>query len=161
AALFPIALRSLGEGVRGALGTLVALALAVLTWIAIQGVGAPIARVGLGRLALPIAPLGLAPVVGPLPAWARDVLERAVFRRTQRRGERLQAFLHELPPELGTLECSRRAVEALVDVLRSPGGGVLLDGGEAVGCGTLTADTLRRGWPAAWRTRPPLARCRP
>src|SRR5262249_23146168 len=65
---------------------------------------------------------------------------------------------HELPPELGTLECSRRAVEALVDVLRSPGGGVLLDGGEAVGCGTLTADTLRRGWPPASRTDAPVTR---
>ena len=75
------------------------------------------------------------------------MLERAIFRRNQRQHERLQSFLHELPPELGTLECSRRAIAAFVEVLDCTGAALLLDGGERVSSGRLSTAALQRAWP--------------
>ena len=146
AALFPVALRALGEVVRVVLGTVVVLALATATYVGIETIVAPVVGVGLDRLGVGLAAAALALAFVPLQAWLRGALERTIFRRSQRRRERLQAFLHELPPELGTLECSRRAVAALVNVLRCPWAAVLLGSGECLSSGTLTSGTLERAW---------------
>ena len=158
ASLFPVALRSLGEVVRVVLGILVALAVATVTYVGIQVAVTPLAGVGLDRLAVPLAAAVLALGFVPLQAWLRGALERTIFRRSQRRREQLQDFLHELSPELGALECSRRAAGVLVEVLRCRGAAILLDGGESVGSGGLAAGTLERGWPRGSRADPRIAR---
>jgi signal transduction histidine kinase len=147
AALLPFAIRYLGGVVRALLGTFVVLALGLVTYLGIETVVRPLASVGLGRLGVGLAAGILALAFVPLQVWLRGVLERAIFRRSQRRHERLQSFLHGLPPELGTIECSRRAIAAFVEALDCTGAALLLDGGEYVSSGHLSTTALQRAWP--------------
>jgi len=77
----------------------------------------------------------------------RRAIDRFVFRRSRRRAEELQAFLHTLSPELGVLECSRRAIHELARVMQLRGVAILLDDGRALATGDLALDRLREVWP--------------
>src|SRR5262249_4367692 len=123
-----------------------------VTYLGIEAVVTPLASVGLRRLGVGLAVVMLALAFVPLRARLRAMLEQAIFRRSQRRHEQLQSFLRGLPPELGALECSRRATAALVEVLGCPGAAVLLDGGECVSSGNLLTAALQRAWPPGSRT---------
>ena len=101
AALLPVAIRSLGGVVRALLGTFVVLALGLVTYLGIEAVVRPLASVGLRRLGVGLAVVMLALAFVPLRARLRGMLERAIFRRSQRRHERLQGFLHESATRAG------------------------------------------------------------
>src|SRR5262249_57442569 len=122
AARLPVAVRRPGAVVRAVLGTFVVLALGLVTYLGIEAVVTPLASVGLRGLGVGLAVVMLALAFVPLRARLRAMLERAIFRRSQRQHERLQSFLHELPPQLGGLGCSRRAIAAFVGGLGCPGG---------------------------------------
>src|SRR5262249_58564534 len=121
-------------------------------YLGIEAVVTPLASVGLRGLGVGLAVVMLALAFVPLRARLRAMLERAIFRRSQRQHERLQSFLHELPPELGTLECSRRAIAAFVEVMDCTGAALLLEGGECVSSGNLSTAALQLAWPPGSRT---------
>jgi hypothetical protein len=56
-------------------------------------------------------------VLVPGSAWVRDRIDRLVFRRSRHRREELRTFLQTLTPDLGAIECSRRALAELARVL--------------------------------------------
>jgi signal transduction histidine kinase len=80
-------------------------------------------------------------------AWARAAIDRVVFRRSRRRGAELQTFVQNLSPELGAVECCRRAVTELGRVMHLRGAAIVLRDGEAVACGALSLDRLAAAWP--------------
>jgi signal transduction histidine kinase len=143
----PLAVRVLGEVVRGVLfiGTL-GVATAALY------LGASAATAGLADPRLrPLLDLGT--VVGllvllvPGQAWVRAAIDRVVFRRSRRRREELQTFLQSLAPDLGTLECCRRALATLARVMHLRGGAILLDDGVTAVEGTFALEPIERVWP--------------
>src|SRR5439155_300092 len=67
------------------------------------------------------AALVIALVFMPGQAWLRAATNRLVLRRRHHQQAALQAFLPTLSPELGTLECCRRALAELVRVRQGPG----------------------------------------
>lgn len=91
--------------------------------------------------------LALGVVVMPGQTWLRASVERVVLRRSRRQQAELQAFLHALSPELGTLECCRRALAELVRVWQLTGAAIILRDGEAVVHGDFQLEPLRRVWP--------------
>jgi signal transduction histidine kinase len=91
--------------------------------------------------------LGLTLVVTPGQAWLRARINRLILRRSLRQHEELRAFLHTLPPEIGPLECCRRALAELVRVRQLKGAAVILRDGEPLVHGTFDLAPLARVWP--------------
>ncbi len=88
---------------------------------------------------------GLVVTVGQM--WLRARVHRLVFRRSLHQHAELLSFLHTLSPELGLVECCRRALVELVRVRQLPGAAILLRDGEAVVTGTFDVASLLRVWP--------------
>ena len=93
------------------------------------------------------AVLTLALVFMPGQAWLRAAINRLVLRRSRQQQAALQAFLHTLSPELGTLECCRRALAELVRVRQVPGAAIILADGDAIAHGDFDLAPLVRVWP--------------
>src|SRR5439155_202586 len=91
--------------------------------------------------------LALALVFMPGQAWLRAAINRLVLRRSRQQQAALQAFLHTLSPELGTLECCRRALAELVRVRGVPGAAIILADGEAIAHGEFDLAPLVQVWP--------------
>src|SRR5213078_86285 len=91
--------------------------------------------------------LALALVFMPGQAWLRAAINRLVLRRSRQQQAALQAFLHTLSPELGTLECCRRALAELVRVRQVPGAAIILADGDAIAHGDFDLAPLVRVWP--------------
>src|SRR5213078_2677939 len=91
--------------------------------------------------------LALALVFMPGQAWLRAAINRLVLRRSRQQQAALQAFLHTLSPELGTLECCRRALAELVRVRQVPGAAIILRDGEAIAHGEFDLAPLVQVWP--------------
>jgi signal transduction histidine kinase len=143
----PLAVRVLGEVVR------------VLLFIAAIGgataalyLGASAASAGLGdprfRPLLDLATVvAFLVVLVPGQRWVRSAIDHVVFRRSRRRREELQTFLHGLAPDLGTAECCRRALAELSQVMHLRGGAILLDDGPTAVEGTFALAPVERAWP--------------
>jgi signal transduction histidine kinase len=86
-------------------------------------------------------------VLGPSRELLRASFYRIVFRRSRRRREVMQAFFHDLTPDLGVLECCRRAVEALAHIMQIPSVGMILADGRVAASGPLAIEPLARVWP--------------
>ena len=91
--------------------------------------------------------LALALVFMPGQAWLRAAINRLVLRRSRQQQAALQAFLHTLSPELGTVECCRRALAELVRVRGVPGAAIILADGEAIAHGEFDLAPLVQVWP--------------
>jgi signal transduction histidine kinase len=76
---------------------------------------------------------------------ATNLIERVVFGRNER--AKLQAFLATLSPELGTVECCRRSLAKVVEVMDLRGAGIVLfSNSAALVHGTVDLDPVRRVW---------------
>src|SRR5581483_2403102 len=112
----PIAVRFLGEVVRAAvIIAVVVVAVVVAAWL----VAIADSRIGVPASAL--WPIGAGVLV--LAFWLaqpslRAAVDRLVFRRSRQRRASLQAFFFTLSPDLGSGECSRRALSELVRVMQ-------------------------------------------
>jgi signal transduction histidine kinase len=80
-------------------------------------------------------------------SWLWAAIEHLLFRRSHRRHDELQRFLHTLSPELGAVECCRRAAAEFVRAMGLRGIAVLLtrDRGVAV-AGEVDVEPLERVW---------------
>jgi signal transduction histidine kinase len=142
----PIAARFLGEVVRVAAFLLLA---AVLTTALFLGTGvlagavAPSAR----HLLPPGASVLLLLAVMLLQPRIGETIDRVLFRRSHKRRQELQAFVHELSPGLGTAECCRRAVGAVIGVEQLRGAAVILRDGETIAAGDIDLGRVRAVWP--------------
>jgi signal transduction histidine kinase len=79
-------------------------------------------------------------------AWLRATLARVIFRRSRLRVAELQAFVQQLSPESGVIECCRRAVGQLARVMQLRAAVILLRDGEAVVEGDFALEPLRQVW---------------
>jgi signal transduction histidine kinase len=93
------------------------------------------------------AVLALGVLLAYAPAALRAWATRLVLRRSLRQQAELLAFLHTLSPELGPLECCRRALAELVRVRQLRGAAILLDDGSTLVHGTFNLEPLLRAWP--------------
>src|SRR5581483_9260622 len=143
----PIAVRFLGEVVRAAvIIAVVVVAVVVAAWL----VAIADSRIGVPASAL--WPIGAGVLV--LAFWLaqpslRAAVDRLVFRRSRQRRASLQAFFFTLSPDLGSGECSRRALSELVRVMQLRGAALVLRSGEISAAGDIAIEPLRAAWSAA------------
>jgi signal transduction histidine kinase len=144
--LIPFAVRNLG-------GLIVALLTNLCTLAGLGTIGG-----GAGLLAARLGPdLRLVPVVVAAAALVvvtgvgrralHDAIDAIVFRRTRDRWARLTALLRGISPEAGTLECARRALDALVREAHLRASALLFRDGAAVVSGDLDLGRVARLWP--------------
>jgi signal transduction histidine kinase len=103
------------------------------------------------RLLVQLAGAGaLALVLVPGRSWLHAVVHRLLFRHGARSAQELTAFLHTLSPELGVLECCRRALDEVLRVMRPRGAAILLSRGRGVAvAGTFPLEPIERVWSGA------------
>jgi signal transduction histidine kinase len=92
------------------------------------------------------AVLALVLVFVPGQAWLRNAIDHLFFRRRVRQAE-VQAFLHTLSPELGALECCRRALAEIARIMSLRGAAILLRDGESAVHGAFALAPIERVWP--------------
>jgi two-component system sensor histidine kinase HydH len=83
----------------------------------------------------------------PVQRWLRTTVEWFVLGRRRTQVARLQEFLFTLSPELGALECCRRALAELVRVRNLPGAAIIFRDGETLVEGDFDVAPLARVWP--------------
>jgi len=142
----PVALRLLGVLIPDVLVTATLLAVAGGVMVAHTALAARLAPRDLPLLHFAAA-LAIVLLFMPGQAWLRAATNRLVLRRSRHQQAALQAFLHTLSPELGTLECCRRALAELVRVRQVPGAAIILRDGEAIAHGDFDLAPLVRVWP--------------
>ncbi len=143
----PLAVRFLGEVVRRVLSTaLLALAAAGI-YFGGRTAAAALADRNLDPLADAITIAALLLLLIPGQRWLREAIERIVFRRSRPRREELHAAVQVLSPELGTLECSRRALAELCRIMHLSGAALFLTDGTRLAEGVIDVEPLRRVWP--------------
>lgn len=143
----PFAMRMLGEVLRSFLlaATLIAATFAIylLGELALAAADAEARRIGTASILLV-----LLVVLGPGQRWLRARVDALGFRRSRRREAQLHSVLHTLSPELGAVECMRRALNEFVVVMEARGAGLLLSPeGTAIKVGDIDIETIRRAWP--------------
>lgn len=99
--------------------------------------------------------LGVILALTLLLVGGRQIVDRLMLR-LRRDDEEHRAFFRTLSPELGTVECCRRALEQIVGRPAVRGAALLLVDGSAVTCGDIDLDAVRPLWPtgAAAETLP-------
>jgi signal transduction histidine kinase len=142
----PLAVRILGEVVRGLLLMAVTLAATVAVYAGVHQLGASLAGPEVRSVLDLGAVLALVALMIPGQSWLRGAIDHVVFRRSRRRRDELQAFLHTLSPDLGASECCQRAVVEAVRVMRLRGAAILLRDGAAVVHGAISFMPLERLW---------------
>jgi signal transduction histidine kinase len=143
----PLAMRMLGEVLRGILLATSMVVVTAVLYFGSERLVAPHLAPELHPMLDVMTVLAIVVALGPVHAWRRAWIDRVVFRRRRRRLAELQAFLHTLSPELGGVECCRRA---LAEVARDPrlrGAAVLLRDGTTLVEGTLAVAPLESAWP--------------
>jgi signal transduction histidine kinase len=79
--------------------------------------------------------------------WLRTAIDWILSRPNLRRRQEMEAFFHELPPELGPSECTRRALAELVRFMQLRGAALVpSDDSTPVVSGTLAIDDIARVW---------------
>ncbi|MEW6271496.1 MAG: ATP-binding protein [Thermodesulfobacteriota bacterium] len=146
AVTLPIAARFLGETVRVTAFLVLAAAATAAAFLAagaLAGVVAPgdrqLLQLGSSTLLLFVVML--------LQPRINETVDALFLRTSRRRRQVLQSFVHELSPELGTVECCRRAVAEAVRVEQLRGAAVILRGGEAVTAGEIDLGRVLDVWP--------------
>ncbi len=87
-------------------------------------------------------------VLGPGQRWLRSCIDRLGFRRSKVRESQLHAVLHTLSPELGAVECMRRALAEFIIVMEAKGAAVLLSPERTVvRVGNIETSEIRNAWP--------------
>jgi signal transduction histidine kinase len=142
----PLAVRVLGEVVRGVLLTAMMLAATTAVYLGMQALGVTLAHPEMRALLDFGTVLALVCLFMPGQAWLRGAIDHLVFRRSRRRQEELRAFLHALSPELGAGECCRRALAEVRRVMQLRGAAILLRDGETVIDGEIRSAALERFW---------------
>ena len=145
----PFAVVMLGEVVESLVVIAVMLAAVWLLYFHVPALAAGMPGPEL-RLVTQVAGAGaLALVLVPGRRLLHAVVHRLLFRHGDRSAHELTAFLHTLSPELGVLECCRRALDEVLRVMRPRGAAILLSRGRgAVVQGSLPLEPLERAWPA-------------
>src|SRR5437773_410984 len=153
----PFVVRDLADTLRGFVTTAVMIAATAGLVLGLHALGARVADAELRRLLDLGAVLGVVLVLVPAQGWLRAAIDRLVFRRSRRRWAEVHAVLHTLSPELGVLECCRRALGELARALQLRGAAFLLAGGEAVTHGAFALAPLAAAWARWARALPPHA----
>jgi signal transduction histidine kinase len=143
----PLALRVLGEVIRGLLLAAVMIAVTATLYVVAVVLVRPRVPDELRPLVDVGTVLAIVVALGPVQAWRRAWIDRVVFRRSRQRLAGIQAFVQSLSPELGTHECCRRALEEAARDPRLRGAAVLLADGAAMSAGTFVLEPLARVWP--------------
>ena len=143
----PVAVRYLGESIRALVTALVIFAAALAAYSTLDFLVSGQLEAGfvhtlemLAGFLLALAAIALHPVLSA-------AIDRVLFRRTHSRRDELQSILHGLPPDLGSVECARRALGAAVRVMQFGGGAILLRDGQALGAGTIDLERIGAVWP--------------
>jgi len=138
----------LGEFLRSIVIGAAMIALAGLLF-ALPGFGVEIADPELRYLYVASVLLGIVIVLGPGLPWVQELLDRVVFRQSRRSREILEHFLQTLSPEVGVLECCRRALSELARVTQVDGAAVLLDreAPRTAAFGPLSLEPIQPVWP--------------
>jgi signal transduction histidine kinase len=143
----PFVVRMLGRTVRAFLLTAILVSLTSVVYFAARLLATGTANAEVARL-VDVAAIGvLLTLLGPGRVWLRGLIERTIFRRSRLRQAELQAFMQSLSPELGPLECCRRALAELRRVLRLRGAALVLRDGTALVDGAFRLDAITRVWP--------------
>src|SRR5262249_11094911 len=128
----PLAVRILGEVVRGVLIFLAMVLTTASVYFGTQALNASLAVPAVRSLFDVAAILLLVVILVPGQSWLRSAIDEVVFRRSRRRRAELHAFVHTLSPEWGPIECCRRALPEVVRVMRLRGAAILLHGTDPV-----------------------------
>src|SRR3989442_1096693 len=145
----PFVVRALADTLRGFVTTAAMIAATAGLVLGLHALGAGVADAELRRLLDLVGVLGVVLVLVPAQGWLRAAIDRLVFRRSRRRWAEVHAVLHTLSPELGVLECCRRAPGELARALQLRAAAFLLAGGEAVTHGAFALAPLAAAW-ARW-----------
>jgi signal transduction histidine kinase len=137
AVTIPVAVRFLGEAIRAVVIALVVFVAALLAYSTLDALVAGQLEAGFAHT--------LEMLVGFMLALA--AIDRLLFRRSRSRRDELQGFLHGLSPDLGPVECARRALDEAVRVMQFGGGAILLRDGPALGSGAIDLARVRAVWP--------------
>lgn len=143
----PFAVRMLGEVLRT---FLFATSLVVLTFALFFGGQSVLvgASEGEQRVGTALLLLALLLLLGPGQRVLRDAIDGLGFRRSRMRESQLHTVLHTLSPELGAVECMRRALAEFVVVMEARGAMVVLSPEDiTVTIGELPNTEIRDAWP--------------
>jgi signal transduction histidine kinase len=143
----PIAMRILGQVVRGFVLAWIMILSAAAIYFGMRYLVAPHVGPELTLLVDVVTVLWIVVVLGPVQAMRRELLDRWVFRGRRRRNAELQGSVHTLSPELGTVECARRALGAVERDPRFREAAVVLRDGTALGSEGFPLAPVRRAWP--------------
>ena len=153
----PFVVRDLADTLRGFVITAVMIAGTAGLVLGLRPLGERVADAELRRLLDLGAVLGVVLVLVPARGWLSAAIDRVVFRRSRRRWAEVHVLLHTLSPELGVLECCRRALAELARALQLRGAAFLLADGEAVTHGAFALAPLAAAWPRWAGALPPHA----
>jgi signal transduction histidine kinase len=143
----PLAVRILGEVVRGTLTVVATLGATAAIYTGARALVLPRVTPELEGLVHIGVIAGIVLVLVPGQAWLGRTIDRVVLGRNRRRWAELQEFLYTLSPELGASECCRRALAEVVRLMKLRGAAILLRDGEAMICGAVPLDAVLRVWP--------------
>jgi len=143
----PFVVRDLGEILRGVVTTVVMIAATASAYLGVQALAARGLDPEVRRLADIGAILGVVLVLMPARSWVGSAVDRFLLRRSWHRWAEAQALLHALSPDLGVVECCRRALAEMARAMQFRGAAVLLAGGETVVHGPFRVKPLERVWP--------------
>jgi signal transduction histidine kinase len=144
----PFALPILGEVLRTLVVAVSLIAATDLLYHHVPLLAAGIAEPELRNLVVLGGALGLVLVLVPGRAWLSSAIDRFFFRHSQRCREELMTFLHELPPDIGVVECCRGALAQVMRVMQPRGAAILLAGERgAMVAGTFSLAPITRVWP--------------
>jgi signal transduction histidine kinase len=119
-----------------------------------RALGDRLAESGLRPLVDVASVVALIALLGPGRMALTAAIEWAVFRRSRQRRAEIDALMRAITPELGTVECCRRALAAILRVAQFRGAAILLQSGESVVDGNLAIAPLVDCWPrgagASW-----------
>ncbi len=143
----PFVVRMLGRVVRSFAVSTILIGGAAAVSFGTRAVAARAPDAEIARLVELASVAALLLLLVPGQVGVRAVVERIVFRRRRRREAALQTLAQRLSPELGVLECCRRALADLTRVMGLRGTAILLRDGGAVAHGDFRLDPVERVWP--------------
>jgi len=145
----PLAIRILGEVVRKFVIAVVMFAATAGVYFGMRALRAAAGTTELDSLLGLFTVVALVLVLVPGQLWLRAAIDHVLFRRSRRRREELQAFLHNVSPEPGALECCRRVLPEVVRVMQLRGAAILLPDDQSVAHGGITVASVEETWRRA------------
>ena len=143
----PLVARLLGTVVERLLMAVIVATMAVVVFFGGRQLGERFANTGIRPL-IDAAMIGaLIALLGSGRATLRAAIGWLVFHRSRQRRAELDEMMRTITPELGTVECCRRALAAVVPIAQLRGAAILLQTGESIVHGGLVVAPLVDGWP--------------